>query len=176
MKAMSGHIGTLRPRKNAYATWNYSGASTMDISLPNDFKEFLKSLNDKGVEYLLIGGYAVAYYGYPRATNDIDVWIAIHPENAERVVAALRDFGFDTPELSIELFLQANRIVRMGMPPMRIEISTPISGVDFAACYTMRRTAVLDGVEVPIISLPHLKINKRASGRYKDPNDLENLP
>lgn len=86
----------------------------MDISLPNDFKEFLKLLNDKGVEYLLIGGYAVAYYGYPRATNDIDVWIAIHPENAERVVTALRDFGFDRPELSIDLFLQANRIVRMG--------------------------------------------------------------
>lgn len=148
----------------------------MDISLPNDFKEFLKSLNDKGVEYLLIGGYAVAYYGYPRATNDIDVWIAIHPENAERVVAALRDFGFDRPELSIDLFLQANRIVRMGMPPMRIEISTTISGVDFAACYAMRRAAILDGVEVPIISLPHLKINKQASGRHKDLNDLENLP
>ena len=173
---MSGRFGMLSPRKSAYATLNCSGESTMDISLPDDFKEFLKLLNDKGVEYLLIGGYAVAYYGYPRATNDIDVWIAIHPENAERVVAALRDFGFDTPELSMELFLQANRIVRMGMPPIRIEISTTISGVDFAACYAMRNHAILDGVEVPIISLPHLKINKRASGRHKDLNDLENLP
>ena len=71
----------------------------MDIELPLDFKEFLSLLNDKGVEYLLISGYAVGYHGYPRATNDIDVWIAIKPENAVRVVIALREFGFDTPDL-----------------------------------------------------------------------------
>lgn len=148
----------------------------MDISLPLDFKEFLKLLNDKGVEYLLIGGYAVAFYGYPRATNDIDVWIAINPANAQRVVEALREFGFDTPELSTELFLEEDRIIRMGMPPMRIEIATTISGVEFEACYEDRLMGTLDGVEVPIISLPFLKMNKRASGRFKDLNDLENLP
>ncbi len=148
----------------------------MDISLPLDFKEFLKLLNDNDVEYLLIGGYAVAYYGYPRATNDIDVWIAVNPSNAERVVNALREFGFDTPDLSPTLFSTTNRIIRMGMPPMRIEISTGISGVDFEECYAARRMDVLDGVGVPIISLHHLKVNKRASGRHKDLNDLENLP
>lgn len=148
----------------------------MDISLPLDFKEFLKLLNDKGVEYLLIGGYAVAYYGYPRATNDMDVWIAVNPANAERVVHALREFGFDTPDLSTALFTTVNRIIRMGMPPMRIEISTGISGVNFEECYKDRQVAVLDGVQVSIISLRHLKVNKRASGRYKDLNDLENLP
>jgi hypothetical protein len=96
----------------------------MDIELPFDFKEFLKLLNENGVRYLLIGGYAVGYHGYPRATNDMDVWIAIHPDNAQRVVNTLKEFGFDQPELTPELFLQKNKIIRMGHPPMRLEIST----------------------------------------------------
>lgn len=148
----------------------------MDIELPDDFKEFLKLLNVQEVEYLLIGGYAVGYYGYPRVTADIDIWIAINPQNAAKIVTALKDFGFDLPELSSELFLKDNQIIRMGVPPLRIEITTGISGVDFRDCYAERQTATLDGMEVKLISLRHLKINKRASGRHKDLNDLENLP
>jgi hypothetical protein len=86
-------------------------------SLPPDFKEFLQLLNAKSVEYLLIGGYAVGYYGYVRATADIDVWLAMTPENADRAVEALREFGFNVPELSPELFLRPDSIVRMGLPP-----------------------------------------------------------
>lgn len=103
----------------------------MDTELPFDFKEFLRLLNENDVRYLLIGGYAVGYHGYPRATNDMDVWIAIHPDNAQRVVDALKEFGFDHPELTPGLFLQENKIIRMGHPPMRLEISTGISGVEF---------------------------------------------
>ena len=148
----------------------------MDIELPLDFKEFLKLLNENGVKYLLIGGYAVGYYGYPRATNDMDVWIAIHPQNAQRVVNTLKEFGFDHPELTPELFLQENKIIRMGHPPMRLEISTGISGVEFDECYASRIVDELDGVEISIISLPDLKTNKKAAGRLKDLADLENLP
>ena len=148
----------------------------MDIELPLDFKEFLKLLNEKKVRYLLIGGYAVGYHGYPRATNDMDIWIAIHPDNAERMVAALKEFGFDLPELKKELFLKESTIVRMGIPPMRLEISTEISGVEFEECYGKRVTDTLDGVPVNIIDLHHLKVNKKASGRLKDLADLENLP
>ena len=148
----------------------------MDIELPLDFKEFLKLLNENGVKYLLIGGYAVGYYGYPRATNDMDVWIAIHPQNAQRVVSTLKEFGFDHPELTPELFLQENKIIRMGHPPMRLEISTGISGVEFDECYTGRIVDELDGVKINIISLPDLKTNKKAAGRLKDLADLENLP
>ena len=148
----------------------------MEINLPLDFKEFLKLLNEKGVKYLLIGGYAVGYHGYPRATGDMDVWIAIHPENAQKMVAVLKDFGFDNPELTPELFLQKNKIIRMGHPPMRLEISTGISGVEFEECYNSRVVDMLDGVEVNIIDLPHLKANKKAAGRLKDLADLENLP
>ena len=75
-----------------------------NINLPPDFKEFLKLLNAHQVEYLLVGGYAVAYHGYPRATGDMDIWIATHPENAKKVVAVLKEFGFDQPDLTPHLF------------------------------------------------------------------------
>jgi hypothetical protein len=148
----------------------------MEIELPPDFKEFLKLLNEKGVRYLLIGGYAVGYHGYPRATNDMDIWIAIDPDNAERVTAVLREFGFDLPELSPDLFLREDRIIRMGNPPLRIEITTSISGVEFEECYENRVKAKLADIQVNIIDLPHLKVNKKAAGRLKDLADLENLP
>ncbi len=148
----------------------------MDIVLPPDFKEFLRLLHAHGVKYLLIGGHAVGYHGYPRATHDMDVWIAVHPDNAERTVAALKDYGFNVPGLSADLFLQDRNIVRMGVPPIRIEITTRISGVDFDECYAGRVTDVIDGVKVNLISLRYLRINKQASGRHKDLADLEHLP
>jgi len=148
----------------------------MEIRLPPDFKEFLRSLSEHDVRYLLIGGYAVGYHGYPRATQDLDVWIAVSRSNAERVTKALRAFGFDSPKLQDGLFMQEKSIVRMGMPPMRIEIITSISGVDFEECFASKVLDKLDGVEVSVIDLEHLKINKKASGRYKDLDDLEHLP
>jgi hypothetical protein len=146
------------------------------IRLPPDFKDFLKLLKEHNVRYLLIGGYAVGYHGYPRATADMDIWVEIQPENAKKLVSVLREFGFDIPELSTELFLIEKQIVRMGIPPVKLEITTSISGVEFEECYEDRVSDTLDGVEVNLISLKHLKINKKASGRYKDLNDLENLP
>ena len=88
----------------------------MDIGLPKDFKDFLRLLDAEGVEYLLIGGYAVAYHGYPRATEDIDIWIASSPQNAQRIIRALKQFGFDVPELNPDLFLKPESIVRDGAP------------------------------------------------------------
>lgn len=148
----------------------------MAIQLPQDFKEFLSLLNEQKVDYLLIGGYAVSYHGYPRATNDLDVWVAVHAKNAERLVAVLKAFGFDTPELDASLFLAREKVVRMGVPPMRIEILTSISGVEFDEGYTQRVVDELDGITVNVISLDMLKRNKKAAGRYKDLNDLEHLP
>jgi hypothetical protein len=133
-------------------------------------------LNARRVEYLLIGGYAVGYYGYPRATADMDIWIAINRQNAEKVVTVLREYGFDLPELSPELFLEEDRMIRMGVPPLRLEVITSISGVRFEECYAERVPVMVDDVEANLISLRHLKINKKASGRFKDFDDLENLP
>lgn len=146
------------------------------ILLPPDFKDFLRLLNAHQVEYLVIGGYAVGYHGYPRATADMDIWIAVRRENAEKMVAALREFGFNVPELSADLFTTENKIIRLGVPPLRIKIITTISGVVFEECYAKRVADELDGVVVNLISLECLKINKQTSGRYKDLNDLENLP
>lgn len=146
------------------------------IHLPPDFKEFLKLLNAHKVEYLLIGGYAVSYHGYPRATVDMDIWISMNPDNANKMVAVLKEFGFDSPDLSPEMFLREWQIIRLGVPPVRVELNTTISGVDFNECYAERVTDILDGVEVNLIKLKHLKANKKASGRHQDLADLENLP
>jgi predicted nucleotidyltransferase len=143
--------------------------------LPDDFREFLKLCNRKRVKYLLIGGYAVGYHGYPRATADLDIWIEMSPANAARMVDVLRAFGFDLPELSADLFLGSSNIVRLGNPPLRLEILTAISGVDFAECYADRERAEMDGIRVDVINREHLKRNKAASGRAKDLDDLEHL-
>src|SRR6266853_3350437 len=147
----------------------------MEIELAKDYKEFLRLLRAHGVEYLLIGGWAVGYHGYPRATYDLEVWIAISPANAHRVVKALAEFGFDANELSTDLFLQPDKIIRMGVEPVRIEVMTSISGVEFDECYRERLETTLNGVPVSLINLHHLKINKKASGRLKDLADLEQL-
>ena len=144
--------------------------------LPRDFKEFLQLLNSKEVDYLLVGGYAVGYYGYPRATGDMDIWIAIHLRNAEKLVETLKEFGFGLPNLSPDMFLREERIIRMGIPPFRIEVFTTISGVNFDDCYAKRVTDMVDGIEIKFINLEDLKANKKVSGRPKDVNDLQNLP
>ena len=145
------------------------------IHLPKDFRELLQLLNSKKVEYLVVGGYAVALYGYPRATGDMDIWIALSKDNAHRTVEALREFGFDTPQLKEDLFLEKEKNIRMGNPPLRIEILTSIDGVEFAECYRNKRIVTIDDIEVSFISLKDLKKNKKASGRYQDLADLENL-
>lgn len=105
----------------------------------------------------------------------MDIWIAVQRENAEKMVNALKDFGFENDQLTVDLFMKPNQIVRMGNPPFRIEIMTTISGVNFEKCFSERITEVVDGVKLEIINLEHLKLNKQAAGRYKDLDDLENL-
>jgi predicted nucleotidyltransferase len=148
----------------------------MDLELPKDFREFLRLLRAHGVEYLLIGGWAVGYHGYPRFTDDLDIWIAVSATNAERVVNVFSDFGFDLPGLTTELFLEDNKIVRVGVEPIRIEVMTSIDGVHFEDCYRDRLEIDLEGIQVSLINLAHLRLNKKASGRLKDLSDLENLP
>jgi hypothetical protein len=131
-------------------------------------------LNSTGVEYLLVGGYAVGIHGYIRATNDLDIWVNSTPENARRVQTALRDFGFAAAEA--DLFVTPGNVVRMGVPPLRLEILTSASGVAFDSCYAEREVVNIDGLMVPVISLARLRQNKAAAGRAKDLADLENLP
>lgn len=135
----------------------------------------MKLLEANEVDYLLVGGYAVGYYGYPRPTGDIDIWISRSPENAKKVVAVLNEFGFSSSDLTIGLFTLVKSIVRMGIPPFKLEIITQIDGVEFDSCFRRREMVIIDGCNVTLISLADLKINKQASGRPKDIDDLENL-
>ena len=123
------------------------------IRLPADFRDFLKLLNSHRVEYLLIGGYAVSYHGYYRNTSDIDLWVAVHAENARKLVGVIREFGFDVPELKDELFQQKGRIIRMGVETTRTMV----------------------GIPVRIISRSDLIRNKLKSGRLKDLDDAQKL-
>ncbi len=146
-------------------------------TLTADFRDFLKSLNDHGVEYLLIGGHAVAYHGYVRPTQDMDVWIAASEDNARRVVAAVEAFfGCKLQGLAPEWFVDPDQVTRFGVRPNLIEILAGIDGGDFQSAYSRRVVAELDGLRVNLIALPDLKANKRASGRNKDLADLDNLP
>ena len=130
-------------------------------------------LNSNEVEYLVIGGYAVNYYGYARATAGLDIWVGITPRNAEALAGVVREFGFTQAETAT--FLEPGKVIRMGVPPVRLEILTGISGVEFAECYARRHAAELDGVCVNLIRLEDLKRNKQASGRLRDRLDLERL-
>ncbi len=92
------------------------------IELHPDFRDFLRLLNSHRVEYLVVGGYAVGYHGYPRATGDLDIWIALSEDNAERTAKTLHDFGMSEREVTKDLFTQENKVIRMGVPPVRIEV------------------------------------------------------
>lgn len=140
-----------------------------------DFKEFIESLNDKQVHYLIVGGYAVAFHGHPRYTKDLDVWIEQSHENIQSLLLALAQFGFGSLGLKEEDFSEPDQVVQLGYPPNRIDIVTTISGVDFASCYNRCIQVEINEVKVNFIDLDSLKKNKKAAGRMQDLADLENL-
>ena len=140
-----------------------------------DFKEFIQSLNDNQVRYLVVGGYAVALHGYPRYTKDIDIWIELSPSNATRIVQALEQFGFGSLGLEEQDFLDADTIIQLGYPPRRIDLLTTLLGVDFDTCFSAKVVVDIDEVIVNFIDLENLKKNKRATGRSQDIADVENL-
>jgi predicted nucleotidyltransferase len=146
-----------------------------DMVMNQDFKEFIQSLNDNQVRYLVVGGYAVAFHGYPRYTKDIDIWIELSNENAARVVKALDQFGFTSLGLKQSDFLVADQIIQLGFPPNRIDLITSLEGVTFDECFDKRLRVEIERVEVNFIDLDNLRKNKRSTGRLQDLADLEKL-
>lgn len=140
-----------------------------------DFKEFAELLNNHGVEYLVVGGYAVGVHGHPRYTGDIDFWIRSERANAERVLEVLAEFGFTTINVSVDELITPGKVFQLGRQPFRIDILNTIDGVNFTDCYPRREVFTLDDVPVTFIGFEDLKINKKASGRHKDLADLEAL-
>ena len=143
--------------------------------LNQDFKEFIQFLNDNHVQYLIVGGYAVAIHGHPRYTKDIDIWIETSLDNANNLLQALEQFGFSSLGLQTQDFLTPDQIIQLGYPPNRIDLLTNIDGVVFKDCYPLRLEVIIDDVVVTFIDLDNLKKNKKASGRLQDLADLENL-
>lgn len=143
--------------------------------LNQDFREFIKSLNDNRVRYLIIGGYAVALHGHPRYTKDMDVWVEMSAENAANMARALEQFGFGSLGLQAADFLVPDQIIQLGYPPNRIDLIATPPGVDFESCYESRAEVVIDEVTVNFIDLDNLKKSKQAAGRLQDLADLENL-
>ena len=143
--------------------------------LNKDFKEFVGLLNSTGVEFLLVGGYALAAHGRPRYTGDLDIWVDADPANVRLLLRALDLFGFGSLGLIDADFLQPDSVVQLGYPPARIDLLTSIDGVRFGECYPRRMTLSVSGVDLPIINLQDFRTNKLASGRLKDLADLQSL-
>ena len=142
--------------------------------LDRDFKEFAELLNAHRVDYLVVGGYALAAHGHPRYTGDIDFWIRPGADNIAQLLTALTAFGFGSLGLCAEDFT-LDTVIQLGHPPARIDLLTAIDGVSFDACFSRREQLVFAGVPLNIIGLEDFKLNKQASGRPKDLLDLESL-
>lgn len=143
--------------------------------LQADLKEFIDLLNSHKVEYLIVGGHAVAFHGHPRFTGDIDFFIRITPLNVQRLLAVLNDFGFGNVGITDRDLLEPKRTLQLGYPPNRIDILTSISGVDFDSAWESRIESVMDDQPVMIIGWNELLRNKNAAGRRKDLADVEKL-
>jgi len=140
-----------------------------------DFKEIISAFNAARVEYLVVGGYALAAHGLPRATGDIDLWVRPIPENAQRVVRALADFGAPLERVDVDDFSRPGMVVQFGVEPGRIDILTAIEGVAFDEAYPDRLIVRTDDVDLPVIGRQHLLRNKRAVGRPQDLADASRL-
>ena len=147
------------------------------IDLPEDFRDLLIELHDAGAEFVVVGGYAVAFHGYPRATKDLDVLIRATPENAERVYQGLAAFGAPLQAFSVGAadFASYQGVLQVGIPPIRIDILNRVDGITFDAAIAECETFDVDGRRIPIVGRAALLANKRASGRPQDLADIAAL-
>jgi hypothetical protein len=142
------------------------------------YKELLQLLNEFEVEYLIVGGFAVMKYGEPRYTKDLDVWVNNSSENSARVIAALKKFGtpLENDRVTAETFTHQQVVYQIGVAPVRIDILTEITGVQFAVAWRKKVASTFFGVPVYFISFDDLVANKQALGRSSDLKDLKRNP
>ncbi|HXM47279.1 MAG TPA: hypothetical protein VN956_05380 [Pyrinomonadaceae bacterium] len=143
--------------------------------LNSDFRDILSAFCDEKVEFMLVGAYAVAAHGLPRATGDIDLWIKCSDDNAHRVWRALIEFGAPLATLTKEDFTKPGTVIQLGNVPRRIDILTEITGVDFMIAQADQLIVSIEGLEIPVIGRSHLIDNKRAVGRPQDQADVARL-
>lgn len=145
------------------------------MKLSQDFEEFIRLLNKYEVYYLIVGGYAYAIHAEPRFTKDLDVFIQSDRGNAEKLLIVLKEFGFDSLGLKTNDFIQPNQVIQLGQPPLRIDLLTSISGVDFDAAWENKIQGIYGSQKVNFIGKEELIKNKKATGRKSDLDDLERL-
>lgn len=145
------------------------------MRLSKDVRDFIELLNSTSIEYLVVGGHAVGYHGFPRVTGDFDFFVRASHDNALRLVEVFRQFGFEDADKLLPVFTAVGRVVQIGAPPNRIDVITGISGVDFDEAWSTRQSSDLDGTPVAVIGREALLKNKRASGRPKDLLDVEEI-
>ena len=143
--------------------------------LAQDFEEFVALLNKHGVQYMVVGGYALAFHGKPRHTGDLDIWIGISKKNADKMLDVLKEFGLSAQGFTKDDFLKEGYITQIGYPPLRIDILNSIDGVDFKDAYKNKKEVDLDGLTITYIGLQDFIKNKEASGRSQDINDIASL-
>jgi predicted nucleotidyltransferase len=143
--------------------------------LNEDYRDILHALSEEKVRFILVGAYALAVHGYPRATMDIDIWVMPSPENADAVLRALSRFGAPLHNLTREDLLEDGTIFQIGVAPRRIDIITTVSGLQFDPAYRNSISVNIEGIEVRIPSIDDLIRNKRATGRTRDLADAEAL-
>ncbi len=147
----------------------------MKIELQKDLREFIELLNSHDAHYLIVGGHAVAYHGYPRMTGDIDFFLEVSEENAHKLVAVLEQFGFAGLGLTVKDFLDPGAIIQLGHPPHRIDLLNSISGIAFPDAWERRVCDSVEGLTMIFVDRQTLLANKAASGRPKDLADLDAL-
>jgi len=145
------------------------------MTLDPDFEDFIQFLNQYEVDYMIVGGYAMAFHGSPRYTGDLDVWIDISESNAEKMLLVIQAFGFSSHGFKKEDFLKENLINQIGYPPLRIDILTNIDGIDFKEAYTQKQVIEIEDLKANYIGLRDLIQNKKTSGREKDIIDVKTL-
>lgn len=145
------------------------------INLERDFLDFIALCNKHAVKYLVIGGYAVSVHGYPRSTKDMDVCIEMSVENAEKMIAVIKDFGFESVELSESDFLSKNFITQLGYEPLRIDILNDLDGVAFAEAWGNKKVVIISEVEINFIGYNELLKVKEKAGRPQDIADISML-
>ncbi|MBK6731591.1 MAG: hypothetical protein IPG60_11755 [Bacteroidetes bacterium] len=143
--------------------------------LSQDFREFVELLIKYNAEYLIVGGYAVGIHGHPRYTGDLDIWLNPSPNNAEIILKCVNEFGFSSYGLSQSDFTKQGNVIQLGYPPLRIDLLTEIDGVSFEECYKNRKVVTIDNLNIHFIGYQDLLKNKKASGRLRDLDDIENL-
>lgn len=140
-----------------------------------DFRDFVQLLIKNDVDYLIVGGYAVGIHGHPRYTGDLDIWLNPSVENAKRILLTVNEFGFSSYKLAVDDFIKEGNVIQLGYPPLRIDLLTEIDGVHFDECFKNKLVVDIDDLKVNFISYNDLIQNKKASNRYKDLDDIENL-